>query len=271
MNADWKVEKAQYAELNVPTCGKIAVCQLCRERQPFWNSHDGLDQCHGVRSHEFTPHAPCCQESDSRSTWDALALRATSRCLFTHPIPERRHWRHFWTSKETPSWALALEQAFAPWTAVWPLPPRQGATFCLDHLFFLGQFGLMVCSGRSLRHDNLWKVCAHPPCTLLPGKQYCRSTWDAGPRGYQQVFIHNWHHEGDLCRFACRHQCFSVVCASNSQDSPKASPRVILKQKNLIKQLLKIQVLPGWMGDEVKLSRRQPVAIRHLVRNERWP
>ena len=138
MNADWKVEKAQYAELNVPTCGKIAVCQLCRERQPFWNSHDGLDQCHGVRSHEFTPHAPCCQESDSRSTWDALALRATSRCLFTHPIPERRHWRHFWTSKETPSWALALEQAFAPWTAVWPLPPRQGATFCLDHLFFWG-------------------------------------------------------------------------------------------------------------------------------------
>ena len=54
MNADWKVEKAQYAEFNVPTCGKIAVWQLCRERHPFWNSHDGLnlaclDQCHGVR------------------------------------------------------------------------------------------------------------------------------------------------------------------------------------------------------------------------------
>ena len=54
MNAHWKVEKAQYAEFNVPTCGKIAVWQLCRERQPFWNSHDGLnltclDQCHGVR------------------------------------------------------------------------------------------------------------------------------------------------------------------------------------------------------------------------------
>ena len=56
MNADWKVEKAQYAEFNVPTCANIAVCQLCRERQPFWNSHDGLnliclDQCHGVGSH----------------------------------------------------------------------------------------------------------------------------------------------------------------------------------------------------------------------------
>ena len=40
MNADWKVEKAQYAEFNVPTCGKVAVWQLCRERQPLWNSHD---------------------------------------------------------------------------------------------------------------------------------------------------------------------------------------------------------------------------------------
>ena len=54
MNADWKVDKAQYAEFNVPTCGKIAVCQLCRKRQAFWNSHDGLnltclDQCHGDR------------------------------------------------------------------------------------------------------------------------------------------------------------------------------------------------------------------------------
>ena len=55
MNADWKVEKAQYAEFNVPTCGKIAVWQPCRETQPLWNSHDGLnltclDQCHGVGS-----------------------------------------------------------------------------------------------------------------------------------------------------------------------------------------------------------------------------
>ena len=40
MNADWKLEKAQYAEFNVPTCVKIAVWQLCRERQPLWNSHD---------------------------------------------------------------------------------------------------------------------------------------------------------------------------------------------------------------------------------------
>ena len=56
MNADWKVEKAQYAEFNVRRCGKIAVWQQFRERQPLWNSHDGpelnmLGSSHGVRSH----------------------------------------------------------------------------------------------------------------------------------------------------------------------------------------------------------------------------
>ena len=33
MNVEWKVEKAQYAEFKVPICGKIAICQPCRDRQ----------------------------------------------------------------------------------------------------------------------------------------------------------------------------------------------------------------------------------------------
>ena len=68
---EWKAEKVEYKMptcvnrcanflccqlTDVPTCGKIAVWQLCRERQPLWNCHDGLnltclDQCHGVGSH----------------------------------------------------------------------------------------------------------------------------------------------------------------------------------------------------------------------------
>ena len=40
------MEKAQCAEFNVPTCGKIAVWQLCREMQPLWNSHDGPNYIH---------------------------------------------------------------------------------------------------------------------------------------------------------------------------------------------------------------------------------
>ena len=56
MNVEWKLEKAEFAEFNMPTCGNTAVWQLCRERQPLWKSHDGLnltclDQCHGVRFH----------------------------------------------------------------------------------------------------------------------------------------------------------------------------------------------------------------------------
>ena len=52
------MEKAERAEFNVPTCGSSAVCQLCRERQPLWNSHDVcLDQCHGVPMTEAPPKA----------------------------------------------------------------------------------------------------------------------------------------------------------------------------------------------------------------------
>ena len=56
INVEWKVEKAERAKFNMPTCGNIGVWKLRRERQPLWNSHDGLnlrrlDQCHGVRSH----------------------------------------------------------------------------------------------------------------------------------------------------------------------------------------------------------------------------
>ena len=55
MNVEWKLEKAEFAEFNLTTFFNIAVWQLCREGQPLWKTHDGLnltclDQCHGVRS-----------------------------------------------------------------------------------------------------------------------------------------------------------------------------------------------------------------------------
>ena len=56
MNEMWRKLKPTWANMchYGPTWASIAVCQLCRERQPLWNSHDGLkclDQCHDVRSH----------------------------------------------------------------------------------------------------------------------------------------------------------------------------------------------------------------------------
>ena len=66
MNVEWKLEKAEFAEFNLPTCGNIAVWQLCGERQPLWNSHDGLnltclDQCHGVSSHGTSSSEGWCK------------------------------------------------------------------------------------------------------------------------------------------------------------------------------------------------------------------
>ena len=101
---EWKAEKVEF---KMPTCGKIAVWQLCRERQPVWNSHDGLnlthlDQCHGVRSHgtsssqgwrkrlviqqsEFDPwvHILVFAEGDCcRFAWESLPVE----------IGKSRHW-----------------------------------------------------------------------------------------------------------------------------------------------------------------------------------
>ena len=53
MKEKWRRLSVQNSML---TCFNIEDWQLCRERQPLCNSHDGLnltclDQCHGVRSH----------------------------------------------------------------------------------------------------------------------------------------------------------------------------------------------------------------------------
>ena len=45
MKESWgRLRMLRYDEFNVPTCDNVAIWQLCRERQPFWNGHDGLDQ-----------------------------------------------------------------------------------------------------------------------------------------------------------------------------------------------------------------------------------
>ena len=57
MKERWgRLRMVRYDKFNLPACGNIAIWQLRRERQPLWNSHDGLnltclDQCHGVPSH----------------------------------------------------------------------------------------------------------------------------------------------------------------------------------------------------------------------------
>ena len=57
MNERWRRLNANTSQTQyVLLCANLASHQLCRERQPLWKSHDGLnltclDQCHGVHFH----------------------------------------------------------------------------------------------------------------------------------------------------------------------------------------------------------------------------
>ena len=65
MNVEWKLEKAEFAEFDLPTCGNIAVWQLCRERQPLWKSHDGLNlTC--LDAMVFVPMAQAPPKADAK-------------------------------------------------------------------------------------------------------------------------------------------------------------------------------------------------------------
>ena len=171
MNADWKVEKAQYAEFNVPTCGKIASWQLCRETQPVWNSHDGLnltcvDQCHGVRSHGTSSSQGWRQRIVIHSTvwiWSMSSHPCFSRrWLLQVRLGKLSHRRMpLWTSvffcgcasnakdspKASPRPAQRLFSNTSVWTtakSIFPMKERWGRL-------------------RMLRYDLMSSMCQHVP------------------------------------------------------------------------------------------------------------
>ena len=90
MNPDWKVGKAKYAEFNVPTCGKVAVWQLCRERQPLWNSHDSWWpelKMFWINAMVFVPMAEAPTKAGAKDlSYDSLNLIHEFTSLF------RRRW-----------------------------------------------------------------------------------------------------------------------------------------------------------------------------------
>ena len=85
MNADWKV-KAERAEFNVPTWANIAVCQLCRERQPFWNSHDGIWHV-WINATVFVPMAQApCKVGAKELSYNSLNLIYEFTSLFSPKV-----------------------------------------------------------------------------------------------------------------------------------------------------------------------------------------
>ena len=67
MNVEWKLEKAEYAEFNLPTFGNIAVWQLCRERQPFCRTVMMAWIWHfGINAMVFVPMAQAPPKADAK-------------------------------------------------------------------------------------------------------------------------------------------------------------------------------------------------------------
>ena len=71
MSVERKVEKAARAELNCLHVATLQFEKLCRERQPLWNRHDGLnltclDQCHGVQAFVDMSFFCCCARTAPR-------------------------------------------------------------------------------------------------------------------------------------------------------------------------------------------------------------
>ena len=253
---------------------KIAVWQLCREKQAFWNSHDGLnltclDQCHGAIV--LVPMAQAPPKADAKRIVDKVyslnlideftslfspkvivaglprESLSTEACLCRHQCfsvvaqatqdsPKASPRKNSLEQVKAIAINEMLIERWMPTGAsmllvqcanMWPrlqfvscaekdslcgthdglnltcldqchgvrspkkhlcghrhwsrrLPPEQRS--CLyppDRAppfvwttFFLG--GSMVSWSAQADHcgiDNLWKVCAHPSCTLLPGKR----------------------------------------------------------------------------------------------------
>ena len=183
MNADWNVEKAQYAEFNVPTCGTIAVWKLCRERQPWWKSHDGLN----LRCLD-----QCC-------------------CVSFHGTSSSQGWRKMVVQSKFDPWVYILVFAECDlYRFVWESLPTE-AYLCWHQCFsVVGQATAKIRPRPAhglLSNERTWFQ------ELGWGKLSYRSTplWTS-------VFFRRW--------------------ASNSQDSPKASPRATFKWKNLISRTL---------------------------------
>ena len=77
-----KVQKAERAEFNVPTCGNIAVCQLCRERKPF--------RSHGASSSQWLhKQRPRFAQGQPKGYFQRKELDRTTKAI----VPMNKMWR----------------------------------------------------------------------------------------------------------------------------------------------------------------------------------
>ena len=231
---------------SVSTWANIAVCQLCRERQPFWNSHDGLnltclDQCHGVVSHGTSysqgwRQRLVIQQSELDPFSSHLSFRRRwllQVCLGKPPmeIGKSRHWTSVFFCREFHRATKAIAQMNADWEG--PVCWVQCANMWQD-------CSLTAVQRKTVFLEQSWwsefdMFGSMPWCSLAAAKELLyslQSKFDRWVYIYILVFA-----EGDCCRFAqgklspclCGHQCFSVVA---HQDSPRLAQGLFWNERS---------------------------------------
>ena len=229
----------RYDEFNVPTCGNIAIWQLCRERQPFWNSHDGLDQSLAQALPKADAKEVLYSLPSKFDPWVyILFLDEGDLCSFAQEnLPVQtglcRHQCFSVVAQATPKIrprpAERLNQ-FSRWKKV-----GEGCV-CWDMMSSMCQHVATLQFAQLCRerqpfwnsHDGLDQSLAQ-----APPKADAKEVLYSLPSKFDPWVYILFLDEGDLCSFAqenlpvetglCRTSVFLCGCASHAKDSPKAS------------------------------------------------
>ena len=114
----------------MPTWANIAVSQLCRERQPLWNSHDGLNKTCFINAMMFVPMS-------LHHEGDLCRFACRHQCFF------------LWLRKQQPRFAQAQPKGyFHKATNFTQTPKKNKNEFRNCHLAMLGRVAKPIFTSR---------------------------------------------------------------------------------------------------------------------------
>ena len=288
----------------IPAWANIAVCQLCRDRQPLvqggtvmmglnWKC---LDQCHGVRSHGKSS-SQSWRKTVVQSKFDPWVhiLALFSPKVIYAGLPAKAFPRNqafvdisvfLWLRKQRPSFAQGQPKGYfqlkephrttkkysqmnADWN--WRRPSML-SSMCQDvaRLQFDSSSEKDSLCGTVMMGLN-WKC--------LDQCHGVRSHGKSSSQDWRKIVVQSkfdpWVHilvfaKGDICRFACKSLlmeaglCRHQFFSAVAQGTAKTRPRVIFNWKNFIEQL---KLILKWMLIESwrRLNMRSSVR-KHVTR-----
>ena len=266
MNVEWKMEKAEYAEFNGPTCGNVAVWRLCRERQAAWKSQSWRSECNlfGSMPWRLCPshkHLPGLAQKIHESTFTSLfstkviyAGLPRKAFLWNRPLQTSVFFcgcasNSQDSSKGQPKGPFQMNELngtiepIAQMNVEWKMEKAEYAEF----------------NGPTCGNIAVWRLCRErqavwksqswrSECNLFGSMPWRLCQWHKHLPGLAQkihestftslfstkVIYAGLPRKAFLWNRPLQTSVFFRGCASNSQVSSKASPRAIFKWTNLI-------------------------------------